>query len=523
MKRTLLLVLALLLFSAMAQAATWYVATTGSDANPGTQAQPFRTIGKGIATAAANGDTILVVNGTYNEHDLDFGAKNLVLQSQSGNPAACILNCQQAGRGIRIAGGQTATTSVSGLMIQNGIALITVTDAGGMLISNASPTITNCIFSANSNNGKIFAASALYVGASSNPNLMGCTFQNNSGPHNTLGGTTAIDGGATATMTNCTFSGNTVGGLGGGGINVDGGSLTLKSCTFTNNAAGYGGGINLDRNGTVVADRCTFTGNHASRTDVGGGGICTGFGDMTLTNCVFVNNTSAPDSDLGDTRINGQSITLQSTGNTAPVKIINCTFTGTWTGVTTVANISSYSANLVLVNSIIRGGDSGFFFGDLFTSGGSVSVTNSNTQRGYTGTGNITADPQFVNPAVGNYRLQATSPCLNTGSAAAPGLPATDFDGGPRLLGNAPDMGAYETWLASSGAWFVDKVLGNDTTGNGSPSAPFKTVVKAIASASNGHKLYIKQGSYGTDRPRITKSLRLFNWLDTGLSRVGQP
>jgi len=157
---------------------------------------------------------------------------------------------------------------------------------------------------------------------------------------------------------------------------------------------------------------------------------------------------------------------------------------------------------------------------------GTSSVTYSNTQRGYAGTGNINTTPQFVNAASGNYRLQSTSPCINTGSAAAPSLPATDLDGLPRILGSAPDMGAYELWTVASGAWFVDKTLGSDMSGTGSPSAPYKSVAKAYTISSNGHKLYIKAGSYGTDKlptlPRMTKSLRLFNWGNTGLARIGK-
>ena len=112
MKRIcLFMIMLLLLLSSLAQAATYYVATTGNDNNSGTQAQPFKTIAKGISTAVS-GDTLLLADGTYNEHNLDFGTKNLVLQSQSNNPAVCILDCQQAGRGIRIAEGQNATARV---------------------------------------------------------------------------------------------------------------------------------------------------------------------------------------------------------------------------------------------------------------------------------------------------------------------------------------------------------------------------------------------------------------------------
>jgi hypothetical protein len=45
-------------------AATYYVSTSGSDSNPGTQAQPWATLQKAVDTIAS-GDTILVTPGTY--------------------------------------------------------------------------------------------------------------------------------------------------------------------------------------------------------------------------------------------------------------------------------------------------------------------------------------------------------------------------------------------------------------------------------------------------------------------------
>ena len=51
---------------ASAHAATYYVATTGSDSNPGSEAAPFRTIAKGSQTMAS-GDTLYIGRGTYNE------------------------------------------------------------------------------------------------------------------------------------------------------------------------------------------------------------------------------------------------------------------------------------------------------------------------------------------------------------------------------------------------------------------------------------------------------------------------
>jgi hypothetical protein len=54
------------LLSQAAAGTTYYVATTGSDSNRGTQDAPFRTI-QHAATVAVAGDTVLVAAGVYNE------------------------------------------------------------------------------------------------------------------------------------------------------------------------------------------------------------------------------------------------------------------------------------------------------------------------------------------------------------------------------------------------------------------------------------------------------------------------
>ena len=54
------------LFAGSANAATWYVATSGNDANAGSLASPFRTITKAASRAAA-GDVVEVRGGVYHE------------------------------------------------------------------------------------------------------------------------------------------------------------------------------------------------------------------------------------------------------------------------------------------------------------------------------------------------------------------------------------------------------------------------------------------------------------------------
>ncbi len=65
----------------------------------------------------------------------------------------------------------------------------------------------------------------------------------------------------------------------------------------------------------------------------------------------------------------------------------------------------------------------------------------------------VTADPQFVNDTgtyAGNYHLLSGSPAINAGANA--NAPALDIGGGPRPVGSAWDIGAYEVG-ATPGIW----------------------------------------------------------------------
>lgn len=75
------LLVSILLPTAAAHAAVYYVATTGHDSNPGSKSQPWRTVAYAVSTMVA-GDTTYVMDGTYNEGVIRF--------KRSGTQAASI-------------------------------------------------------------------------------------------------------------------------------------------------------------------------------------------------------------------------------------------------------------------------------------------------------------------------------------------------------------------------------------------------------------------------------------------------
>ncbi len=86
--RLLVLTGVLTLFGQCASAATYYVATNGSDSSPGTASAPFRHLSKGAAAATNPGDTVIVMDGTYdNEGQIDPNyVVTLNFSGAAGNP-----------------------------------------------------------------------------------------------------------------------------------------------------------------------------------------------------------------------------------------------------------------------------------------------------------------------------------------------------------------------------------------------------------------------------------------------------
>jgi parallel beta-helix repeat protein len=78
------------------------------------------------------------------------------------------------------------------------------------------------------------------------------------------------------------------------------------------------------------------------------------------------------------------------------------------------------------------------------TTGASITLSYSNVQGGWPGPGegNINDDPQFRYPGSADFRLRATSPCVDR--AASHGAASVDLLGIARPQGEGYDMGAFE-------------------------------------------------------------------------------
>ena len=121
------------------------------------------------------------------------------------------------------------------------------------------------------------------------PIIDGCSIvggnANGAYPH-MLGGGVYIYG-HELVLRNCTVRDNFASAFGGGSCQYGGGGISLINCVVRANEAGSGGGVGTDV-GAVLFTNCTFTGNT-------GGGLWIG-GGVTIANCIFWGNTDGGDS-----------------------------------------------------------------------------------------------------------------------------------------------------------------------------------------------------------------------------------
>lgn len=395
--------------------------------------------------AANNGDEVVVADGVYTgpgNKNLDFGGKSITVRSANG-PGNCIIDCQNDGRGFYFHSDETSAY-VDGFTITRGntVGLPEPLYRGaGMHISDSHPLVSNCVFNANS--AEIGGAVAMQ--ASGDAVFSGCTFSDNhaNGP----GGAMDIRDGSWALAVDCTFTDNVA--AGGGAIftysyvsapNSDPTDLMLINCTFSGNQAMTCGGALYPASDvlqdTALLINCAFVGNSAPLC--GGAIAFTNYGETSVTNCIFSQNSS----------VEGGGVL--STGD---LSMNNCTFSNNSGGGLWAAAFDGPAQ--VVVSNCILWGNTPIQIYDWDTA---TEVSFSDVQGGWPGVGNIDADPLFVQPGTDNLRLAFGSPCLNAGSNAA--LPpdnfdldvdgdmtepiSLDLDGEPRIQDGVVDLGAFE-------------------------------------------------------------------------------
>ncbi len=143
--RTSGLFLLLLSLPCLMPGADWYIAPSGADTNPGTQASPFRQIRAGVA-AAAPGDTILVADGSYLGFSIISFAGTAVapLTVKAQGTGAIVTNTTD--RTDYDSNRDIIFISVSSYVVIDGLQGYSATRAGLRVDSSQHVTVQNCTF-----------------------------------------------------------------------------------------------------------------------------------------------------------------------------------------------------------------------------------------------------------------------------------------------------------------------------------------------------------------------------------------
>jgi hypothetical protein len=245
--------------SSQGTATTWYVITSGNDANDcQTSATACATI-QGALGKAASGDTIKVATGTYTASsgtEVVLISKNITFsggwdETFSAQDGKSSIDGQKARRGITV--NNTAIASVDHFKIRNGY---NSTQGGGL-----------------QNSGRLSLSDSDISGNVSDR----------------MGG--GIYNSGLLTIDNSSISQNSAGtngyyGDGGGGIYVTG-TLTLNNSTISGNTGNFGEGVLL-YNGTFNSNNSTISGNKSY-------GFRNENGKITLQNTIVAGNGGSSD------------------------------------------------------------------------------------------------------------------------------------------------------------------------------------------------------------------------------------
>jgi predicted outer membrane repeat protein len=259
--------------------------------------QAFKTIPEAV-NAAANGNDIYVRAGTYGAVVV-----NKSLNIYGGYGGTTTVN----GQGVAWYGFEISNASVS-------LYGFTITGAAesGIHSQNSTITVANSVFTANP--GDVGGGIAIFNGGGAT--ISNCTFTGNSAAF--YGGAIYAYGSITGpiTINSSTFSNNHAAHEGGAIYSSAASApLIFNNCTFTNNSSDYLGGAIYSQS-PLTFTNSTFTGNSA----IQGGGAIYNTGSSTITGCTFSGNSTGAYSSGGAIFNQGGNHTVSNSrflGNTA--------------------------------------------------------------------------------------------------------------------------------------------------------------------------------------------------------------
>lgn len=385
------------------------------------------------------------------------GPSETVLSGNGTNP---VLSLDWTGSVIDASG----DLFVSGIRFENGRNL---TSGGGLAVytNDADLKVDNCEFF--NNQTDTTAASANDIGGGGlafNGNdqgsgiLINSYFQGNTAPESAGAGALLFSVNGNVSVGNNSFVGNSALDIFGGTVGLGGGlaavsvlgEVKVSRNTFRENEAGAGGGVVVVAvYGFGTVDNNLVVKNTAiapSGTNSFGGGLASiaVFSEMAVTNNTITDNRTVP----GD----GGGLYMVSDAMAKQV-VSNNIIWGNSAGGATCAT----SCNDVFISDILSSGG---------TEGATIQFLNNDfsdfaaacdpllgctPHRDISPTANFNTDPLFVNASLLNFNLSAASPLIDKGLATAPGVGDVDLDGGFRVLGTAPDLGALESPFTAGG------------------------------------------------------------------------
>jgi hypothetical protein len=463
-------------YTAGATGTTYYVAPNGSDNNPGTQNQPWKTIQK-AANTITTGDTVNIRAGTYHEKitlSNKQGTSTSWITFQAYNNEAVIIDATGLGgtydgifhiqdgcNYIRITGLEMKGTSGHGLFLQGGeinhirVDHCTIHDCESSAIycySGGQPTkyVRNIEFDYNTiydvNNGISYSTTYSPQEAISFSNVQGFTIHHNSLSQYGKEGIDLKSGTNSGSVHHNTISTSLAApafqwDYNHIGIYVDGYSRKSYDIDiYSNTITGYGGpgvviGAEHPESGGSIEDISIYN-NLIALSYLDGHISFRGLDscyDCPWKNILIYSNTIYnEDSSNAPLRI------FPSKDNIDNLQITNNLITGTAYTLLCFQILKSTetTGRVILSNNLYYryGGNGHNLWGD-------------GTDKSW-GTNAITIDPLFINKNQNNFQLQSTSPAINSGSTNT--AATNDILGITRPQGTTADIGAYELAQTSS-------------------------------------------------------------------------